>query len=135
MTAIRIKTEPKTILDFSNTKVSRNYVINKLKTANFLEFKVNDKNLRTYLEYNIKIGIYTIFIGLLQTQSCAQRLKEYKRFYINIYEGNKEIDLHKDSRFSLEPWVAINNKLGLKTYHLASAIVFCNRLHNLKTFL
>lgn len=135
MTTIRTTIEHKTILDFSDSKISQNYVMNKLRTANFLEFKKSCKGTRTYLHYNIKIGIYTIFIDLFHTQSCAKKLKDYDVFYINISEGNKEINTTRDSRFISEPWVKINRKLRLKTPGLAEAIVFCGRLNNLKAFL
>lgn len=135
MTAIRTTTEHKTILDFSDSKISQNYVMNKLRGADFLEFKKSRKGIRTYLNYDIKIGIYTIFIDLFHTQSCAKKLKDYDTFCIRISEGNKEINTTRDNRFTSEPWVKINKKLRLKTSNLAEAIVFCSRLNNLKAFL
>lgn len=134
MTAISINTEHKTILEFNEDKLALNHVVSKLRAADFLEFK-NDRNIRTYLSYDIKVGIYTIFVDAFHTQSCANKLKDYDRFYISISEGNKEIDISKDSRFSSEPWVMANKNLNLKTSHLAKAIVFCSRLNKLKLFL
>lgn len=119
MTAIRITSEHKTILDFSDGKVSKNHIMNKLKTADFLEFKYSDKGLRTYLNYDIKVGIYTIFVDLFHTQSCARKLKDYDRFNIRILEGNKEIDACEDSNPS----------------RLADAIVLCSKKNVLKAFL
>lgn len=134
MTAIRITTEHKTILDFGNSKVSKNKAAGKLRFADFLEFKSKD-DIRTYMTYDIKVGIYTIFVDLFHTQSCARKLKDYRQLGIRIFEGNKEIDLNKDSRFSLESWIKINKKLRIKPNHLASAIVFCSRLNQIKAFL
>lgn len=135
MTAIRTTIEHKTILDFSDSKISQNYVMNKIRAADFLEFKSSRKGVRTYINYDIKIGIYTIFVDLFHTQSCAKKLKDYETFCIRISEGNKEINTTKDVRFSSEAWVKNNKKLHLKTSNLAEAIVFCSRLNNLKAFL
>jgi len=139
MTAIKVNTEHKTILDFSNIKVSHSVVMSKLKAADFLEFKSSDKGSRTYISYDIKIGIYTIFVDLLSSksegmQSCAKKLKDYN-IHIHIYEGNKAIDLTKDNRFASEIWLSSNKKFNLKPSHLASAITFCSRLNDLKAFL
>lgn len=135
MTAIRINTEHKTILDFSDSKFSKHEIIRKLKSADFIEFKNNGKSSRTYLEYDIKIGIYTIFVGLFHTQSCGKKLKDYDRFFITIYEGNNIINDSIDTRFSSESWILANSKRRLKISHLAAAIMFCSKLHNLKSFL
>ena len=135
MTAIKITTEHKTILDFSDGKVSRNQVINRIRTADFIEFRSGDRDSRTYLSYDIKIGIYTIYIDLLHTKSCAKKLKDYGSFCIRIYEGNKEINLKRDTRFTSESWVKLNHSFKLRVPHLVEAIMFCNRLNNLKAFL
>lgn len=135
MTAIRTTIEHKTILDFSDSRNSHNYVMNKLRSAEFLEFKSSRKGVRTYLNYNIKVGIYTIFVDLFHTQSCAKKLKDYETFCIRVSEGNKEINITRDDRFSSESWVKINKKLSLNTSNLAEAIVFCSRLNSLKCFL
>jgi hypothetical protein len=134
MTSIRITTEHKTILDFGNSKISHHQAAGKIRCVDFLEFKSKD-NLRTYLTYDIKVGIYTIFVDLFHTQSCAKKLKDYKQLGIRVFEGNKEIDLNKDSRFSLESWIKANKKLRIKPYHLAEAITFCSRLNHIKAFL
>lgn len=134
MTAIRVTTKREPILDFSESKTSRNYIINKLKSNIFLEFKNNDKisGATAYFNYNIKIGIYSIEMLLSHPQSCAQK---DGTLCIFISEGKKEVDIYKDGRFSSELWLSANRKMRLKTSHLASAIILCKRLHNLKAFL
>lgn len=135
MTSIKINTEDTTILNFGNSKISQRHAVRKLRAAEFLEFRLGDKGSRTYLNYNIKVGIYTIFVDLFPTQSCAKKLKEYKTVSIRISEGNKEINTSRNKKFSTESWVKFNKRLQLKTSHLAEAIVLCSRLNNLKAFL
>lgn len=134
MTAIRVTTKHEPILDFSESKTSRNYIIDKLKNNVFLEFKTNDKTsvIPSYFNYNIKIGIYNIEMLLSRPQSCA---KKDSTLCIFISEGKKEVDIYRDIRFSSESWLSANRKMRLKTSHLASAIILCKRLHNLKAFL
>jgi len=135
MTAIKITTEHKTILEFSDGKVSRNYVTSRLRSADFLEFTHKDRDSRTYHSYDIKVGLYTIYVDLLHTTSCAKKLKDYGTFCIRIYEGNKEINLKRDTRFVQESWVKLNHKFKMRAPHLVDAIVFCSRLDNLRAFL
>jgi hypothetical protein len=135
MTAIKITTEHKTILDFSG-KVSKNQIVQKIRDAEFLEFKYNDMNkCRTYMSYNIKIGIYTVYIDLCHTPSCAKKLKDYGTFCVRIYEGNREVNLRRDARFKHQSWVQLNNKFQLRITNLVDTITYCNRLNNLKAFL
>jgi hypothetical protein len=135
MTAIKITTEHKTILEFSDGKVSNNYVTSRLRSADFLEFKHHNNDSRTYISYDIKVGLYTIYVDLLHTKACAKKLKDYGTFCIRIYEGNQQINLKRDPRFSSESWVKLNNKYKLRMPHLVEAIMFCSRLNNLKAFL
>jgi hypothetical protein len=136
MTAIKITTEHKTILDFSDGKVSRNHITNKVRCADFLEFTHNDKyDMRTYLSYDIKIGIYTVYVDLLHTASCAKKLKDYGTFCVRIFEGGKEVNLKRDVRFRTQSWAKDSNKFKMRIPHLVEAIMFCNRLNHLKAFL
>ena len=136
MTAIKITTEHKTILDFSDGKASRNSVTSKLRSADFLEYKHSEKgDARTYLNYHVKVGIYDIYVDLCHTKSCARKLKDYGTFCVRIWEGEKEINLKRDSRFKSLNWVKLNDKFNMRIPHLVEAIMFCNRLNNLKIFL
>jgi hypothetical protein len=136
MTAIKINTEHKTILDFSNRKVSKNLIAQTIKNTEFLEFKYNDRrDSRTYLRYNIKVGMYQVYVDLTPTSSCAKRLKEYGSFCIKVYSGTKEINLKKDPRFKSQHWVNLNDQYQLKTHNLVEAIMHCARLDSLKAFL
>lgn len=130
MTAIRVNTKREPILDFSDNKISRNYVITKLNNI-FLEKKDKISDTPTYLNYNIKVGIYNIEMLWLHSQTYSQK----DTTCIFISEGNKEVDIYKDGRFSSEPWLSANRNMHLKRTHLASAIILCKRLHNLKAFL
>lgn len=136
MTAIKITTEHKTILDFSNLKMSRHLVASKLRSTEFLEFKYNErKECRTYISYDIKIGIYTIYVDLCPTTSCGKKLKDYGGFCVRIYEGNKEVALKRDSRFKNQNWVMLSEQFRMRICDLIDAIMYCGRLNNLKAFL
>ena len=138
MSAIRTKHESRTILDLSNSKRLSKYQAYKLLRATEFHERIG----QSYIDYNIKIGMYVINLHLISTKfdAPAKYLKDYGNFYISIHEVNvrgkySSINLNRDIRFVGQNWLQPNNNYNLRAYHLADVIIHCQRLNALKAFL
>lgn len=139
MTAIRSHEEPRTVLDFSNGKSSKNKIKQALDHCYLASLEESKDNEVTLYLNTIKIGMYTIEIQLPFDLSGPRKLKEFKDFEIAIFDSPdpkaKRIDLKKDSRFKGQEWISHNSFGNLKVRHLVEAVAHCKRLDRLKAFL
>lgn len=143
MSAIKCRQENKTLLDFSDTnkRVSKNLVKQLLRKADLPSYQRDDANI-THINHDIVVGIYKIRLSLnneLDTQK--NKLKQYGNFSFTIMEltnsGEKYGGAYvllppRDKLFKNQYWY-YNNKLRIND--LANAIIYCNRLNHLKSFL
>lgn len=139
MTAIRSQEEPRTVLDFSNGKSSRNKIKQALDTCHLASLEEKKENEIILYLNTIKVGMYTIEIRLPYDLAGPRKLKEFKDFEIAIYDSPdpkaKRIDLKKDSRFRGQEWISCNSFGNLKIKHLVEVVFHCKRLDKLKAFL
>jgi hypothetical protein len=140
MTAIRIEEQPRTILDFSSFRCSKNSIKQALKRCpitNIIEDESSGE-LTVFLN-EIKIGMYTIALQLPPDTpfNCTKNLKDYGDFEISITDSNSgsRINLKKDVRFKNQYWVPFNFFGKLRVKHLIDIIAHCKRLDKLKAFL
>lgn len=139
MTAIRSHEEPRTVLDFSHGKSSKNKIKQALDTCHLASLEEKRENEVILYLNTIKVGMYIIKIQLPYDLVGPRKLKEFKDFEIAIYDSldpkAKRIDLKRDSRFRGQEWVSHNSFGNLKMKHLLDAICYCKRLDRLKAFL
>jgi hypothetical protein len=139
MTAIKIKEEHTTILDFSTGRCSKNRVRQALQTCEMVSIlEGKDITDLTWVINDIKVGMYTVRLYLLPDSAPGYRkLKEHGDFEVIIFDtyGHDNIDLQKDGRFNNQYWVSRNFFGGLRVKHLVDIIVHCKRLDKLKSFL
>lgn len=141
MSAIKCKHECKTLLDFSDTKrVSKNLVKQSLRKAEMPSYHSCDNEL-IHTDYDIIVGMYRIRLKLfLSDQNKSKtKLKDYGSFYIEVSEPYEEPGRRKiiwtesDRRFKSQNWSCRRNNMRIND--LVNAIIYCNRLNNLKAFL
>jgi hypothetical protein len=139
MTAIRSHQEPRTILDFSYGKYSKNKIKLALEQCSLASLVENKQYEITLYRNIIKVGMYSIKIELPLDLEGLHTLKEFRDFEISIFDSldpkAKRIDLKKDSRFRNQDWALHNSFGNLRIKHLIDAIVYCKRLDRLKAFL
>jgi hypothetical protein len=139
MTAIKAKSELRTILDFSTEKCSKNRIKQALRNCSIVSLDESGTECTLYLN-EIKIGMYTVVLLLpFDSSTRWNRLKDYGDFEIKIYESAdpkaNSINLKKDQRFSNQYWVSKNFFGQLRIKHLVDIIAHCYRLHRLRAFL
>jgi len=139
MTAIRSHEEPRTVLDFSHGKSSKNKIRQALDTCYLASLEEKKENEVTLYLNTIKVGMYSIKIQLPYDLVGPRKLKEFKDFEIAIYDSQdpkaKRIDLKKDPRFRGQEWISSNSFGNLKIKHLVEVVFHCKRLDKLKAFL
>lgn len=139
MTAIRSHEEPRTVLDFSNGKCSKNKIRQSLKDCHLTSLEENDDYEVTLYQNEIKVGMYSIVIQLPFDLEGPRKLKDFKDFEISIYDGadhkTSRINLKKDPRFRSQYWVNLNFFGKLRVKHLIDVVAHCRRLDRLKAFL
>ncbi len=139
MTAIRSHEEPRTVLDFSNGKCSKNKIRQSLKDCHLTSLEENDDYEVTLYQNEIKVGMYSIVIQLPFDLEGPRKLKDFKDFEISIYDGadhkTSRINLKKDPRFRNQYWVNLNFFGKLRVKHLIDVVAHCRRLDRLKAFL
>ena len=138
MTAIRSHEEPRTVLDFSNGKSSKNKIKRELDHCYIASLEDKENEVTLYRN-TIKVGMYTIEVVLPFDLEGPRKLKEFKDFEIAIYDSPdpkaKRLDLKRDVRFKTQEWVCHNSFGNLKVKHLVEAVAHCKRLDRLKAFL
>lgn len=135
MSAIKSKYEHKTILDFSDKKVTRNSIQKSLRQAEFIQTYYENSGVSlTYIDNEIIVGMYKIRL-FLDVVDGAKKLRDYGRFQISIQGGSKWINLTRDSRFKSQTWIKSNENNQLNISHLVDIILHCQRLDKLKSFL
>lgn len=140
MSLIKGKIECRTILDFSNDTVSKNKIQRALRSAEVIEMLCHDHNSYTFIENDIKVGMYNIKLAFysLNTEGRS-KLKEYGGFSIMVYENSKvkpkSINLSKDTRFKHQYWVPLASNYKVRMKHLTDAIHYTQRLNQLSAFL
>ena len=139
MTAIRSHEEPRTVLDFSHGKSSKNKIKRELDLCSLASLEEDKENEITLYRNTIKVGMYTIQIQLPFDLTGPRKLKEFKDFEIAIYDSPdpkaKRLDLKRDVRFKSQEWISHNSFGNLKVRHLVEAVAHCKRLDRLKAFL
>lgn len=137
MTALRIEEQPKTILDFSGLKSSKNRVRLDLQQCQINNIIENESGELTIFRNEIKVGMYRIVLALPpDSPADCSRLKDYKDFEVLIYDDeDASINLKKDKRFKDQYWVQYNFFGKLRASHLIDIILYCQRLNRLSAFL
>jgi hypothetical protein len=130
------KLESRTILDFSRSKISKNYIKNSLRSVKLSDFNLYENTI-TYINNEIKIGMYNIrlhFIDRAPIYQDKRPLKDCGKFNINIREAKSEedINLSRDKRFKDQYWLGDES---MKINTLTDVIMYCSRLNDLKPFL
>jgi hypothetical protein len=139
MTAIKVKTEKRIILDFSDMHYSKNKIKTALRKTEIVHARINN-DFTTVFHNDIKIGMYTIHLHLPFDSSLKwSRLKDYGDFEVSIFDTedpkDSRIDLKRDQRFRAQYWIAKNFFGKLRIKHLIDMIVYCQRLNKLRAFL
>ena len=139
MTAIRSHEEPRTVLDFSYGKSSRNKIKKALDNCHLASLEATEENEVTLYINSIKVGMYTIKIQLPYDLEGSRKLKDFKDFEIAIYDTvdpkAKRIDLKRDPRFRNQEWIQHNSFGNFKIKHMVDVVLHCKRLDRLKAFL
>jgi hypothetical protein len=89
------------------------------------------------------VGMYQIrlLFSSLDSSKDRERLKEYGRFRVAIYERSRSgssiynINLCNDKRFKNQYWTELNKDYNLRIKNLIDIIMYVKRLNNLKMFL
>jgi hypothetical protein len=138
MTAIRAQEEPRTILDFSHEKCSKNKIKKALDNCYLTSLDEKEDDVTVYIN-QIQIGMYNVAILLPYDMTGPRKLKEFKDFEVCIYDSPdpkaSRINLRKDSRFRSQDWVEQNFFGKLRVKHLVDIVYHCQRLDRLKAFL
>lgn len=144
MSLVKGKQEFRTILDFSEGKLSKNKVKNALRKAEVLEMvRLENSNTYCLIENDIRVGMYQIRLSFSTMDSSCTRskLREYGGFRVNIYERNRKgntiqyINLAKDKRFHYQKWTKLNHDYSVRIKNLVDIIMYVSRLNQLKMFL
>lgn len=137
MTAIRAHEEPRTILDFSQGKCSKNKIRQALRTCRLASISSSDGDYPDVVLYRneIKVGTYSVVVLLPFDVEGSHRLKEFKDFEVHVYRGKDRINLKADPIFNSQYWVSKNAFGQLRVKHLIDIISHCKRLDKLKAFL
>ena len=142
MSADRRNYQYKTILDFTNPRLSKNFITQSLRRTNFV-CSISDEHtgIVTHVEPEVKVGMFKIHLVLSPTSrdSNFKNLRNYGKFYIKIYElssrGEKEINSFRDPLFKKQYWASKNFKSWLKIKDLINIIMYLNKIDKLKAFL
>jgi hypothetical protein len=134
MTAIRVHEEPRTILDFSQGKCSKNKIRQALRTCQLTSLEDSSSGAILYANH-IKIGMYTVDMQLPLDVEGPRKLKEFRDFEVQIYSGTERVNLKNDPRFRSRYWISKNTFGQLRIKHLIDIISHCKRLDKLKAFI
>lgn len=144
MSLIKGKQEFRTILDFSRSKISKNFIKQSLREAEVREVVcLPDSNTYTFVENYIRVGMYQLRLSFESVDSVNNRtkLKDYGGFSVAIYERNRKgnvlqnINLVKDKKFKDQYWVELSKSYGIRINNLVDIVMYLNRLNQLKLFL
>jgi hypothetical protein len=144
MSLVKGKQEFRTILDFSEGKLSKNKVKNALRKVEVRELvRLENSNTLCLVENDIRVGMYQIRLSFSSFDSTHTRskLREYGGFRVNIYERNRKgntiqyINLSRDKRFHHQKWAKLNHDYAIRIKNLVDIIVYVSRLNQLKMFL
>lgn len=140
MSAVQGVQEYRTILDFSNNTLTKNYVKQAICKAEVLEmYQLQDTII--FVENDITVGMYKIRLSFsaIDAENNRNKLKDYGTFKVKIFEHknktDKEIFLTRDKRFNQENWIKNNTDYKLSIKNLVDVVFLCQRLNNLKMFL
>ena len=159
MSVHNIKYEYRTILDFSQEKVSKVNIRKKLSIVEVVDIeipyqknregyiKITDGSDLIYIRNEIQIGMYRVRL-LVSSRYCTKNGYSYKRdthnlrdyggFKVKIFQiGSRstyEIDLDRDIIFKKNGWRKKNMNNKLRISDLADIILHCHRLHNLRAY-
>ena len=141
MTALRTKSESKTILDFSEIEINKKTVkeiLNNLKLTSIY----NKNSYLIVVDNNIKVGNYLVVLSTMLPECFGifgeQELKKFKSLHVEIFELNKgrseKLILGRDLRFKNQYWLEENKKSKLKVNHLVDILLHCRRVDKLSAF-
>lgn len=130
MSAKRVNLISKTILDFSNPKLSKNYIYNNIKKADILDYEQADFNDLVFIDNEISVGLFTIKLEFysLDSETVRRRLRQYGKFRVKVYDKS---GLTKDDIFSKY----LTDKYNMTIKSLVDLIYLCHKITQLKCFL
>jgi hypothetical protein len=135
MSLVKAKRKENMILDFSDSKISKNKIRKSLRLLRIKNVYCNKNNLTIYDNF-VKVGTYNIKLVLHENyDNKPKRLRDFGRFQIRLFDQNKEIILNKDYRFKKQTWIKSNTHHSLTIRNLIDTIIYCNKLYKLKIFL
>jgi hypothetical protein len=141
MTVIKVKDrETRTILDLSGQRYSKNKIKQLLRSLEVESWgRRSDDNSILFIDNQIKIGIFTIYINLA-LEDGRHKLKDFQAgMSIVIHEKGqspaKQLRWRENILFKNQYWLAYDTMGQFKIKHLVDAIYHCQRLNNLKVFL
>ena len=135
MSLVKAKRKENTILDFTDSKITKNKIRESLRLLRIKNVYCNKSNLTIYDNF-VKVGTYNIKLVLQENyDNKPKKLKDFGRFQIRLFDQGKEVILDKDYRFKKQLWIKSNINHGLTISNLIDTIIYCNKLHKLKIFL
>jgi hypothetical protein len=134
MSVFKSKYEARTILDFSEGKVSKNSIKQSLRRVEVRHCSENVNGYVTFFNNNIKVGMYSIRLVLYSgPKDNSTKIKQYKKFLISVIENKatQEINIKRDARFCHKTWTTENPSVE----EMADLIQYCKRLNDMRGFL
>lgn len=137
MTAIKVKEESRTLLDFSSGKYSKNKIKQLLRSCKVAATSGELDDLTLYVN-KIRVGVFTIELVLpFDSPSTWQQISDYRDLSISVSIGQDEepIQLLKEPVFKSQEWARKNFFGNFRMKHLVEAVAYCKRLDKIKAFL
>lgn len=134
MSVFKGKYENRTILDFSDGKVSKNSIKQSLRKVEVRHCSESVNGYVTFFNNEIKVGMYSIRITLIGSLNDNHtKFKQYKKFFIRVIENKtvQEVNIKHDTRFCHKIWATENASVK----EMADLIYYCKRLNDVRIFL
>lgn len=140
MSLIKGKREQRTILDFSQQKLSKNLIAKSIRKVEVLEAVRMSEDSWNFINNTIKVGHYNIHLifSYLDAGRDRKQLREYGGFQVaiscdTVHSISRKINLN-GSLFKDQKWVSLNEGYNLRMKDLPDIIMYLNRLDNLSAF-
>lgn len=133
MSVFKSKYELRTILDFSDGKVSKNQIKQSLKQVEVKYCTKPSHGWITFFNNDIKIGMYSIRLSLTNDDLnyTNTKIKQHKRVSVQVVEKTEKIYIDSDPRFSYLNY----NYTNVSIDDLTNLIHHCKRLNDVRAFL
>ncbi len=143
MSLIKGTSEFRTIIDFSQQKLSKNLIAKSIRNAEVLEAVKASENSYTFIHNSIKVGQYNIHLVFpyLDASQSRNQLRQYGKFKVEITVNTRtntkkfnHVNL-KSPLFKEQPWANLNDDgYNLRMKDLPEIVMYFKRLENLAVF-